>query len=301
MRKSVHCPSAGSTLAAHLFVPDEMEPGERRPAIVVVAPGSGIKEQVSGTYARDLCSRGFVALAFDHRTYGESEGYPRYDEDPYAKVEDIKCAVSFLGNRGEVDADRLGALGICGGGGYAPYAAATDRRIKAVATVSGMANSRGAFEEQAGGDQSMIHAMLDSTAAARQAFSRGEPPVYGPVIPGPDVPNVIEPLREAPHYYFDENLGAHPRWENKVLAWSAEKQLTFNALDVIHLISPRPLLLIVGTESGSRLQNELAYAAAREPKELALIEGATHIEMYHVEEYVKQATDRLATFFTKNL
>ena len=301
MRHDVHFPSAGATLAGHLYTPDEVEPGERRPAVVVVAPGSGIKEQVSGRYAQELSDRGLVALAFDHRSYGESEGYPRYDEDPYAKVEDIKNAVSFLGNRLEVDSARIGATGICGGGGYAPYAAATDRRIKAVATVSGMTNHRGAFEEMAASEPTLVHAMLEACGAARQAFSRGEPPTYGPVIPGPEAPNIIEPLREAPNYYFDESRGAHPRWENKVLAWSVEKQLTFNALDVIHLISPHPLLLIVGTESGSRSQNELAYAMAGAPKELMLVEGATHIDLYHVDEYINQAAERLAEFFAKNL
>lgn len=278
-----------------------MQPGEQRPAVVVTAPGSGIKEQTSGRYADELSRRGFVALAFDHRSYGQSEGYPRFDEDPYGKAEDIKNAVSFLGNRSEVDVDRIGAMGICGGAGYTTYAAATDRRMKAVATVSGMTNSRAAFEEMAGGDLSVIHAMLDTTSAARQAFSRGEPAMYGPVIPGPESPNVIEVFREAPNYYFDERRGGHPRWENQVLAWSAERQLTFNALDVIHLIAPRPLLLIVGTESGSRLQNELAYAAANEPKELVLINGATHIDLYDVDEYVLQAADRLAQFFTRFL
>ena len=128
MKHDVHFPSDGSTLAGHLYVPDDLQSGERRPAVVVVSPGSGIKEQTSGRYADELHRRGFVALAFDHRTYGESEGYPRFDENPYAKAEDIKNAVSFLGNRAEVEVDKIGAMGICGGGGYAPYAAATGRR-----------------------------------------------------------------------------------------------------------------------------------------------------------------------------
>lgn len=301
MRHDVRFPGGDSTLAGHLYVPEGIEPGERRSAVVVVAPGSGIKEQASGRYAKELSDRGLIALAFDHRSYGESEGYPRYDEDPYSKVDDIKHAVSFLGNRAEVDANGIGTMGICGGGGYAPYAAATDRRIKAVATVSGMFNQRGAFEEMAGGDPAVTHAVLEASNSARQAFSRGEPALYGAVIPGPDSPHVIEPLREAPSYYFDESVGAHPRWENKVLAWSLEKQLTFNALDVINLISPNPLLLIVGTKSGSRVQNEQAYSAACEPKELMFVEGATHIDLYHVDEYVKQAANRLAEFFAENL
>jgi fermentation-respiration switch protein FrsA (DUF1100 family) len=301
MKHDVHFPSDGSTLAGHLYVPDDLQPGERRPAVVVVSPGSGIKEQTAGRYADELHRRGFVTLAFDHRTYGESEGYPRFDENPYAKAEDIKNAVSFLGNRAEVDADKIGAMGICGGGGYAPYAAATDRRIKAVATVSGMTNNRASFDEMVGGDPSLLRVMLDASSSARQAFSRGEPAAYGPVILPADSPNTPEVFKESPSYYFDDERGGHSRWENKVLAWSLERQLTFNALDAIHLIAPRPLLFIVGTESASRKQNELAYAAAGEPRELALIPGASHIDLYDVDQYVTPVADRLAEFFTKSL
>ena len=301
MKHDVHFLSDGSTLAGHLYVPDNLQPGEQRPAVVVVSPGSGIKEQTSGRYADELNRRGFIALAFDHSTYGESEGYPRFDENPYGKAEDIKNAVSFLGCRAEVNAEKIGAMGVCGGGGYTPYAAATDRRIKAVATVSGMTNNRASFEEMTGGDPSITQAMLDASSAARQAFSRGEPAQYGPVILPADSPNTPEVFRESPNYYFDDNRGGHPRWENKVLAWSLERQMTFNALDAIHLISPRPLLLVVGTESASREQNELAYAAAGEPKELALIHGASHIDLYDVDQYVNQVADRLAEFFTKSL
>ncbi|NIL84640.1 alpha/beta hydrolase [Rhodococcus sp. 06-221-2] len=301
MKKSVEFHSDGAVLVGHLYIPEDLQAGEQRPSVVVVSPGSGIKEQTSGRYADELHRRGLVALAFDHRTYGESEGSPRFDENPYAKTEDIKNAVSFLGNQSEVSRDRIGAMGICGGGGYAPYAAATDRRIKAVATVSGMTNNRASFEEMSGGDRSITQAMLDASSAARQSFSRGEPAQYGPVILPADSPHTPEVFTESPNYYFDDTRGGHPRWENKVLAWSLERQMTFNALDVIHLIAPRPLLLVVGTESASRDQNERAYAAAGEPRELALIDGASHIDLYDVDRYVTPVADRLAEFFCKHL
>ncbi|WP_199820892.1 alpha/beta hydrolase [Streptomyces fulvoviolaceus] len=118
----VHFRSGEITVAGHLYLPEDYETGQKRAAVVTVSPGGGIKEQTSGRYARELCDRGFVALAFDHRSYGESEGYPRHDEDPFAKIEDIKNAVTYLGNRPEVDPDRIGAMGICGGGGYTPAA-----------------------------------------------------------------------------------------------------------------------------------------------------------------------------------
>lgn len=125
----IHFLSGKLTLAGHLYLPKDYRAGEKRPAVVTVAPGSGIKEQTAGRYARELSERGFVALAFDHSSYGASEGFPRFDEDPYLKTEDIKNAVSYLASRAEVDPQRVGAIGICGGGGYTTNATATDRRI----------------------------------------------------------------------------------------------------------------------------------------------------------------------------
>ncbi|SMQ74785.1 hypothetical protein SAMN06295943_3178 [Agreia sp. VKM Ac-1783] len=303
MRHEVWFPSERHALAGHLYLPDDSPSGSTRslPAVVVASPGSGIKEQTSGRYAEELSRLGFAALAFDHRGYGESEGYPRYDEDPIAKAEDIKNAISFLGRRPEIDPQRLAAMGICGGAGYVTYAAATDRRIKAVATVSGMTNNRASFEEMMGEDPSALAYVLDGTSAARQSFSEGNPPQYGVVIPEAGSANVIEPLKEAPSYYFDENRGAHPRWHNEVLAWSIEKQMTFNAVDMIAMIAPRPTLFVVGTVSGSRGQNEAAFEAAREPKELVLVDGASHIDLYDRDEYVEQVVGTLHRFFTANV
>src|SRR3546814_16075837 len=86
MKHDIRFLSEGKTLAGHLYIPDGIQPDDRLPAVVVAAPGSGIKEQTAGIYAEALSRRGIVALAFDHRTYGESEGYPRFLEDPYAKA-----------------------------------------------------------------------------------------------------------------------------------------------------------------------------------------------------------------------
>lgn len=296
----VHFRSGKLTLAGHLYLPEGYVAGKKLPALVTVSPGGGIKEQTSGRYARELSERGFVALAFDHSSYGASEGFPRFDEDPYVKTEDIKNAVSYLGSRPEVDARRIGAVGICGGGGYAPNAAATDRRIKAVATVSGVGDHRSAIRGQFP-DRATLLATLEATAAARQAYFQGAEPLYFPLVPGPEVPNVFAPIREAPTYYFDASRGAHPRWENKLLSWSLEKQIGFSTLDVIDQVSPHPILLIVGSESSSRTANEASYAAAQEPKELFLVEGASHIDLYDQDRYVTPVANKLAAFFNANI
>lgn len=163
MPANIHFRSGNSTLSGHLYIPEEFSAGSRLPAVVTVAPGSGIKEQTAGRYARELCDRGFVTLSFDHRTYGESEGFPRYDEDPYSKIEDVKNAVGYLAARAEVDPRRIGIMGVCGGGGYAPAAAATDRRVRAVAAVSGMFDHRTALQASFPDHDSII-ATLESAS-----------------------------------------------------------------------------------------------------------------------------------------
>ncbi|MCX2584428.1 alpha/beta hydrolase [Pedobacter sp. MR22-3] len=296
---NVHFRSGNLTLAGHLYIPRNYKTNEKRAAILVVAPGGGVKEQTSGRYAMELCKKGFVTMSFDHRSYGESEGFPRFDEDPYNKIEDIKNAVSYLTNRLEVNLNAIGLIGICGGGGYGPAAAAADRRIKAVATVSGMPDPKGAILEQFGTEG--LVAAFEASSKARQAFSQGAEPLYYPLIPPAGAPNVMELLKQAPDYYFDSARGANPNWDNKTLAWSFEKLASFSALDSIKLISPNPVLFIAGSKAASRKANELAYQTANEPKELFIIEGSTHLDLYDIDCYVEPAVDKLTFFFNENL
>lgn len=119
-----------------LYLPANYDPAKRYPTLVVGHPFGGVKEQTSGLYARHLAEQGYVTLAFDASYYGESGGYPRRIESPEVRVEDFSAAVDFLSNHPAVDADKIGVIGICGGGCYSVSAAQIDHRIKAVATIS---------------------------------------------------------------------------------------------------------------------------------------------------------------------
>ncbi|MEV5748953.1 alpha/beta hydrolase [Actinoallomurus sp. NPDC052308] len=295
--------SAGTPLAGHLYLPDV--PAERpRPAIVVGHPGAGVKEQTAGLYARRLAEEGFVTLAFDAAYQGESGGEPRGLEDPAHRVEDIKAAVSFLTTRREVDAERIGALGICASGGYALSATAGDHRIKAVGTVSAVDIAR-QFRLGADGaqDPAVFQSMLDAAAHARTTEARGEEP---PVLTlFPDTAEQARALGgehgvEGFEYYRTPR-GRHPRSASSLTWASIDRMAIFDAFAAVPLIAPRPLLMVVGTRAVTSWMSIEAFQRAGGPKEIHWVDGAGHVDLYDRKQYVDPAVEKLAAFFAENL
>lgn len=295
--------SAGIPLAGHLYLPDTPSDGPR-PAVVVGHPGSGVKEQAAGLYARQLAEHGFVALAFDAAYQGESGGEPRGLEDPAHRVEDLKSAVSFLTTRPEVDPARIGALGICASGGYALTATAGDHRVKAVATVSGVDIARH-FRLGADGtqDPAVYQGLLDLAAQARTARARGEDPGALPLFP-----DTIEQARERGGEYGAEGFeyyrtprAHHPR-SATTLDWiSVDKMAAFDAFASVRLIGPRPLLVIAGTRAVTAWMSVEAFQRAVGPKTFVWVEGASHNDLYDKDEYVGPAIKLLSAFFDESL
>jgi fermentation-respiration switch protein FrsA (DUF1100 family) len=302
MKTDVTFPSAGLKIAGHLYIPDT-EVGGRRPAIVVGHPMSGVKEQTAGVYAERLARAGFVALAFDAAYQGESEGEPHLLEDPSHRAEDIRAAVTFLSLRDEVDAERIGTLGICASGGYVTPAAATDHRIKAVATVSAV-DTGSLFREGIGREQSpeVLQGMLDAAGASRIEEARGKPPRLQQIHP--DTQEQAKSFGQHTHdgwEYYRTPRGHHPRSENWFVFRSIDLIAQFSAFDMIHLISPRPLLMIAGTEAATAYLSREAIEKAQQPKELFWIDGATHVDLYDKEEHLSTVVTKLADFFGAHL
>lgn len=303
MRTDVTFPSAGLKLAGHLYTPDDGAVGPR-PAIVASHPGSGVKEQAAGLYALRLAEQGFVTLAFDAAHQGESEGEPRGLEDPAHRVEDIKAAVSFLTTRDDVDADRVGALGICASGGYVLSAMASDHRIKAVGTVSAVDIAR-QFRDGADGaqDPAVFQGMLAAAAAARTAEAHGEGVQTFPLFP--DTAEQARALGgrhavEGCEYYCSDRA-QHPR-SAKSFTWSSvDRMAFFDAFRFVHLIAPRPLLMIVGREAVTSWMSVEAFQNARAPKELHWIDGASHVDLYDKEPHLGPAVEKLTDFFRAQL
>ena len=302
MRTDVSFDSAGIEIAGHLYTPDHGHAGPR-PAIVVGHPGSGVKEQAAGLYARRLSDQGFVTLAFDAAYQGASGGTPRGLEDPAHRVEDLKAAVSFLTTRDEVDPGRIGALGICASGGYALAAAATDHRIKAVGTVSAVDIAR-QFREGADGSQdpAVIQGMLDAAATARTAEARGEGVQVFKLFPDTEQ----EARQGGQHVYEGWEYYCTPRAQHprsaKFLTWSSIDRIAFfDAFRFVSLIGQRPLLVIAGREAVTSWMSIQAFQSALGPKELHWIEGASHSDLYDKEQYVGPAVTKLTGFYAKNL
>lgn len=301
MKTDVQFKSGGFRLAGNLYTPDDLAPG-KHPAIIVGHPSSGVKEQTAGLYASKLAAQGFITLAFDTATQGESEGMPRGVDDAARRVEEFKEAVSFLVARQEIDPHRIGILGICASGGCVVPAAVSDHRIRAVATVSGVDLATwhrvGADGKQ---DPAVFQSMLDSAAAARSAEALGKGVATFPIQPA-----TREEARAAGamaldgwDYYCDR--GKHPRSAKAFTFSSIDRTAVVDGFRFINMIAPRPLLMIVGTEAVTKWMGEDAIKRAQEPKELFLVEGATHCGLYDKPQFVTPAVAKMTAFFRANL
>lgn len=290
----------GITLAGDLYTPKTEGPFA---AIAISGPFGAVKEQSSGLHAQVLAERGFVTLAFDASYTGESGGEPRNLASPEINTEDFSAAVDYLGLLPDVDRERIGILGICGFGGMGLNAAAGDTRIKAVAATTMYDISR--MMSQGYFDSTTKDQRIEGRKALndlRWADAESGTAAYGPTalqnLPE-DAPQFV---KEYAAYYTDENRGFHPRSVNSNGSWTLTTPLSFMnmpLLTYIDEIAPRPVLLVHGSAAHSLYFSETAYANAADPKELFIVEDATHTDLY--DQMDKIPFDKFTRFFTENL
>lgn len=306
MLKSVKFAHRNWEVAANLHLPKDFDPQQKYPAIVCVHPGSSCKDQTAGVYAGKLAEQGYIALAFDASYQGESGGSPRYIEDPAARVEDVRCAVDYLVTLSYVDDMRIGVLGVCAGGGYAVKAAMTERRIKAVGTVVA-ANIGRIYRAGDGTDGAAIKA-LEAVAQQRTAEARGASPLVTQWIPNSPQELLESGISDVDLVqsvdYYRTPRGQHACSPNRLRFTSVADVIGFDAFHLAEQLLTQPLLIVIGGVQGGfgsyRDGHELFERAAGE-KELHIVEGATHYDLYDKPEAVAQALTRLLPFFAKHL
>jgi hypothetical protein len=287
-------------MSGNIYYPEGFSESKKYPAVIVMHPNGGVKEQTAGLYAQELAEQGFVALAFDASHQGASGGEPRFLDDPMKRVGDLFSAVDYLTSLPYVDAARIGALGVCAGSGATVKAATTERRIKAIATVSavdvGAATRLGWDGKGSASDQ---FELLEAVAEQRTAEAAGAAPVYVPYVPEVGDSTAPRDLQEAADYYLTPR-GQHPNAPNKMLLTGLSYFVSFSAFDRVDTLLTQPLMVVAGSDAGSLWHSEELYAKAAGPKELFVIDGATHMDLYDGEG-VGVAMDKLSPFFKANL
>jgi uncharacterized protein len=289
----------GITLAADLYKPKNAS--GKLAAIAVGGPFGAVKEQSSGLYAQTMAERGFVTLAFDGSFTGESGGEPRNVASPDINTEDFSAAVDFLGLQPFVDRERIGIIGVCGWGGMALNAVAVDKRVKAV-VASTMYDMTRVMSKGYNDIVTLEQRTQTLKQLSQQRWIDAEKgtPTYQPSyneLRGGEAQFLVDY-----HDYYRTPRGYHARAVNSGNAWTQTTPLSFMNMPIltyIKEISPRPVLFIHGEKAHSRYFSETAFAAAAEPKELMIIPGANHVDLYDKVNVIP--FDKLQSFFDQHL
>jgi len=293
----------GLDIAANVYTPAGYDAAGSYPAIVVAHPNGGIKEQVAGRYAQRLAEQGYITIAADAAYQGASGGLPRSVDKPFFRTDDIHGMADFIAGFAGVDSDRVGLLGICGGGGYSLKAAQSDKRFKSVATVSMFNSGRVRRNGLQDSQLDTIQVRLQQASAARALEASGGEVLYAGDADLSDEQIAALPFdlyRQGYEYYWRTH--AHPNSTFKYTMSSLLDLMTFDVTNQIELIDV-PLLMIAGGNADTRYMTEDAFSKATgtADKELFLIEGARHIETYWVDAYVDSAIDKLTAFFARTV
>lgn len=288
--------------AAVLYFPASFDEQKKYPAVVVSHPGGGVKEQTSGTYARRLAERGVIGIAYDASYQGESTGEPRQLENPYVRTEDVSAVIDYLTTLPYVDAERIGAMGICAGGGYTANAAINDHRIRAVGTVSAVnigSMFRNGWEGKTPDEAAL--ALLENGAKARTAEAAGAQSITMPLAPlrKEDAPNAE--LAEAWEYYHTPRA-QYPTAPGFATVRSLTQLIAYDAYCKAESFLTQPLQIVVGSEAGSKwMSDDLYQRAASQQKNLHVVKGANHMSLYDVSPCIEEAVQVLGDFFNKYL
>lgn len=293
----------GINIAANVYTPANYDAAKKYPAVVIAHPNGGVKEQTAGLYAQRLAEAGYITIAADAAYQGASGGEPRHTDKPVYRTDDIRGMADFITQFVGVEPKRLGVLGICGGGGYTLKAAQSDKRFKAVATLS-MFNSgevrRNGFQNS---QLNTIQERLKQASDARAQEAAVGKIIYAGVasITDEEIAKTSTDLyREGYEYYYRTH--AHPNSTFLYTMSSLLDLMTWDASTNMDLIN-QPLLMMAGSKADTKYMTDEAFSKTinAKSKELFVIDGATHIQTYWKPEFVSKAVTKLVEFFGKNL
>ncbi len=302
----VYFVSEGDRVAAHLYLPADYEPGTRYPGVVLGPPDAGVKEQTVGVYAGKLSERGYAALAFDQRGFGESRGRHPNLLDQYGIAEDVMSGVSFLRTLDVVDPDRVLLLGIASGSACAVMAASFDTRVRAVAMITPHFTDGDEVLERLGGVENTRKSMMTVAAKGRDHFYRTGEDTYFRLVP--ETPEDIEEvsasrplLLQGVEYYLNGGPGDHPNWDNRISVMSMYSILGSSLWHYPQYFDTTPVFIAYGGASSTAWYATRFHDEIRGPKEILRIEGARHFDLYWKPEYVDPAVEGAVDFFRRHV
>lgn len=299
--KKVNFKSNNLNVVANMYFPENFDEKNQYPAIVVNHPAGGVKEQTAGLYAERLATLGYVTMAYDASYQGESEGQPHNLENPSSRVEDVRAAVDYFNTLDFIDDSRIGALGICAGGGYTIKAAQTEKRIKAVVGISAADIGQNFRKGWTGNqDEKDINPLLEQVAEQRKAEANGAPQKLVGFVPEEPTEDMDQETKDGWEYYRTPRA-QHERSINQFPFISFDRIIEFTAFDLVDKLLTQPVLFIAGSEAGTLWQSENAYERALEPKDIHIVEGANHFDMYDKEPFVTEAVEKMNSFYGQYL
>lgn len=255
-----------------------MKEGDKLPAVVIGGPMLSVKELVQSLYAQLLAERGYITMVYDNSYVGSSEGNPRGLEDPEIKGSDIRSAVTYLAAQPYVNANRIAGIGVCGSGVYLPNGVRNDARVKAVVSIVPFTIMN-----------TIVTATDEELLKQKEAYENGEEPARLDLVSGSELVD----------YYFNTDRGAAANMVNPV-SWSQLAWHQFNPIETVKELKA-PYLVITAENAFTRQGAEQMYANANEPKELYVVKGAKHSDLYDVEPCVTEALKQIEKFFAKHL
>lgn len=273
------------SMAGILRLPEGFDESKKYNAVVITGPMLSIKEQAQSIYAERLTELGYITLVFDGTYFGESEGYPRYQELPEVKELDIEAAVDYLDSLPFVN--NIGGLGICGSGSYMSVAGVKEHRLKAITAIvpaiSNIATSpmMGFFRPE------------EEVKKEKESFDKGE----GPITYLNFMPRAFD---EGAAYYYSSR-GNRKGWTNQVASWSQLELVKYNVTEIMKGMK-KPYLVISGENAWSKPSSEETFnAVPHNNKKMVIIPEASHFDMYDLDPFVSEAFEEIKPFFENNL